>query len=79
VRPPNSQWVHVTITDGCSDSYSDSVYINVFPKIETDAITSDTQCYGTVGFAELQPRLTDPYSVRWFTTPPRFTTLEYRT
>jgi gliding motility-associated-like protein len=73
VRPPNSQWVHVTITDGCSDSYSDSVYINVFPKIETDAITSDTQCYGTVGFAELQPRLTDPYSVRWFTTPPRFT------
>lgn len=73
VRPPNTQWVDITISDGCSDPYSDSVYIHVFPKIEVDAITSDTQCYGTVGFAELTPRLTDPYSITWFTTPPRFT------
>lgn len=72
-RPPNSQWVHVQISDGCSDPYSDSVFVHVFPKIEVDAITSDTQCYGTVGFAEVTPRLTDPYSITWFTTPRRNT------
>jgi gliding motility-associated-like protein len=73
IRPPNTQWVHVTISDGCSEPYSDSLFIHVFPKIEVDAITSDTQCYGTVGFAELTPRLTDPYALTWYTTPPRFT------
>ena len=73
VRPPASQWVTVDIDDGCSDTYRDSVYINVFPKIEVDAITSDTQCYGTIGFAEVTPRLVDPYSLTWFTSPNRNT------
>jgi len=72
-RPPNSQWVVGTISDGCSDIYKDSIYIHIFPKIEVDAVTSDTQCYGTVGFVDLTPRLTDPYSLEWYTTPPRFT------
>lgn len=72
-RPSASQWVYVTVSDGCSDEYRDSVFIHIFPKIETDAITSDTQCFGTVGFAELIPRLTNPYSVTWFTNPEQYT------
>lgn len=72
-RPPVSSWMHVTVSDGCSNEWMDSVHIHVFPKIEVDAVTSDTQCYGTLGFAELTPRLTDPYSLVWYTNPERTT------
>ncbi|MBO6518290.1 MAG: gliding motility-associated C-terminal domain-containing protein, partial [Bacteroidia bacterium] len=72
-RPSSSRWVVATIGDGCSDAYKDSVYLHIFPKINVDVLTSDTQCYGTVGFAEVTPRLTDPYSMEWFTDPSRFT------
>lgn len=72
-RPATSQWVVGTVSDGCSNVYQDSVYIHVFPKINATAVTSDTQCYGTVGFVEVTPLLTDPYSLTWQTDPVRTT------
>jgi gliding motility-associated-like protein len=72
-RPASSSYVYVTIDDGCSDVYRDSVYLHIFPKIEVNTLASDTQCYGTVGFAEVNPILTDPYSITWFTNPEQYT------
>lgn len=72
-QPAASRWVHMTYSDGCSDDYRDSVFINVFPKIEVNALSSDIQCYGTTGWAEVTPRFADPYEVTWFTTPLRYT------
>ncbi len=70
-RPNNSGWIYGRVSDGCSDEYFDSVYVHVFPKIEVDVLASDTQCLGTVGWAEVNPRLTDPYSLTWNTSPPK--------
>ncbi|MCB9261995.1 MAG: gliding motility-associated C-terminal domain-containing protein [Flavobacteriales bacterium] len=72
-RPTSSGWVSVTISDGCSDNVRDSVFIYVFPKIEVTAATSDTQCFGTVGWVEVNPILSDPYKLTWHTAPPQNT------
>jgi gliding motility-associated-like protein len=68
-KPVSSSWTIGTFSDGCSDTYKDSIYINVFPKVEVLSTTSPIQCYGTQGFAEVNPNFADPYKITWFTSP----------
>ncbi|MBI1307298.1 MAG: T9SS type B sorting domain-containing protein [Bacteroidetes bacterium] len=72
-QPSSSAWVHAVFSDGCSDVFKDSVFINVFPKVEFTAKSSPVQCYGTTGTAEVWSKFEDPFSVTWFTTPFRYT------
>lgn len=69
--PNTSTWVVCTFSDGCSDPYTDSLFLNVFPKVEVTVASSPIQCYGTVGYAEALPRFPDPHKITWLTTPQR--------
>ncbi len=60
----------VTISDGCSDDATDSVYILVNPKVAAQIQTSPIACYGQMGFAEVIPGTSDSYQVTWRTSPP---------
>jgi gliding motility-associated-like protein len=60
----------VTISDGCSDAATDSVFILVNPKVSAQIQTSPITCYGQKGFAEVIPGTADVYQVTWRTAPP---------
>ncbi len=64
--PQESIWIVATTSDGCSDDAVDSVYLEVLPPIEYAINTSDTLCFGDIGFANAVP-LSDggPYQLIW--------------
>jgi gliding motility-associated-like protein len=65
----SSQYIQVSINDGCGPSISDSIYIEVLPPIETTVATSDTLCVGEAGFASVavSPAGGD-YQISWNNT-----------
>lgn len=64
-----SQYISVTINDGCGPSISDSLFIEVLPPIETVVTTSDTLCTGEEGFASVAiAPVGGNYTVQWNNT-----------
>jgi gliding motility-associated-like protein len=65
----SSQFIHVSVNDGCGPSIIDSIYIEVLPPIETIVATSDTLCVGEDGYASvaITPAGGD-YQISWNTT-----------
>ena len=68
--PKSSGYYYVTVTDNCSDRYTDSVHVTVHPKVVADIVTSPIKCYGLNGFAEIIPKTDDNYRITWKTAPP---------
>jgi gliding motility-associated-like protein len=59
----------VMIEDGCSDPAYDTLVVSVEPSVHADVITSDTLCYGEMGFAEITPKPMDTYTITWGSSP----------
>lgn len=55
IAPASSILISVTTSDGCSDDAIDSVFLEVLPRIEYGINTSDTLCFGDIGFANAVP------------------------
>ncbi len=64
--PETSQYYYVSIEDGCSDPFIDSVFIEVLPPIQTLVSTSDTLCFGEDGgFAAALVETAGNFSIDW--------------
>jgi gliding motility-associated-like protein len=64
--PETSQFYYVSIDDGCSDTFTDSIFIEVLPLIETLITTSDTLCFGEEGsFAAVLVETEGNFSIGW--------------
>lgn len=59
----------VMVEDGCSDPAYDTLNVVVESSVHADVVTSDTLCYGEIGFAELTPKPSDAYTIIWGTSP----------
>jgi gliding motility-associated-like protein len=71
VSPSSDQTYTVTINDGCSEPNTADVLVRVFPDVHVTVNSSPIQCYGEIGFVELQPLGPDPLDITWYTSPPR--------
>lgn len=65
VTPTENTMIVVTVNDGCSDPKIDSIYIEVFPQIDFEVITSDTLCFGDIGSAMVEFPSGGNYQVFW--------------
>lgn len=64
-----SQYISVTINDGCGPSIMDSIFIEVLQPIETVVTTSDTLCLGEEGFASVAVTpVGGDYTIQWNNT-----------
>jgi gliding motility-associated-like protein len=70
--PPSTQYYYVLISDGCSDPVLDSILIEVLPSINSVVETSDTLCYGDLGWASASVVEPGNYTINWGTNPPIF-------
>jgi gliding motility-associated-like protein len=69
VTPTSSTWYYVSVDDGCSVSYYDSVFVYVYPEFAADLIEGPEVCYGDSTWVEVStPNQTD-YEVVWQTSP----------
>ncbi len=67
VAPSSSQWFTLTISDGCSDPVTDSVFIEVLPPIAVEVLLSDTLCFGAEGgFALAEVMSEGEFEVQFF-------------
>ena len=53
IAPEVSTWVAVTVSDGCSEPATDSLYLTVLPPFDVAIDASELSCYGTPGTAAL--------------------------
>jgi gliding motility-associated-like protein len=67
--PPGTQYYYVLVSDGCSDSVLDSVLIEVLPPINSEVTTSDTLCFGELGWAAADVLDAGDYTIHWGTNP----------
>jgi gliding motility-associated-like protein len=67
--PTSSTLYTITLSDNCSETVIDSIYITVHPKVRIDHSTSPIKCYGEIGYAEVIPRSPDPHTIIWHTNP----------
>ena len=66
VAPEATQYYYVSIEDGCSDPFLDSILIEVLPPIQSIVTTSDTLCFGEEGgFASAMVENDGTYSIEW--------------
>lgn len=64
--PEESQYFYVSVEDGCSDPFVDSVYLEVLPPIEKMVTTSDTLCFGYEGgFASAEVLSEGDFDISW--------------
>ncbi|WP_306639941.1 gliding motility-associated C-terminal domain-containing protein [Sanyastnella coralliicola] len=64
--PEESQYFYVQVDDGCSDTFIDSVWIEVLPRIEPVVTTSDTLCFGyDGGFASAEMDIPEEFTITW--------------
>ncbi|MDX1685612.1 MAG: gliding motility-associated C-terminal domain-containing protein [Saprospiraceae bacterium] len=60
IRPDQSGWYYVTVEDGCSLAYRDSIFIYVYPEFTVDYETGPEVCYGdTTWLRVIPPNETD--------------------
>jgi len=69
VNPTTPTTYSVTVSDGCSDSESLSVFVSSYPEIIVSYTTNNELCYGEQGFANLTVLPVDTYSYQWNTNP----------
>lgn len=67
--PQVTQYYYVVVSDGCSDSVLDSILIEVLPPINSAVTTSDTLCFGELGWAAADVLDTGNYTIHWGTNP----------
>jgi len=65
ITPTENTMLVITVNDGCSDPKIDSIYIEVFPPIDYEVITSDTLCFGDMGSAMVEFPSGGNYQVFW--------------
>ena len=59
----------ITILDGCSDNFVDTIPVFVQPTFNVDFETSFKKCYGENGYAKVIPTPLGSYSYIWNTVP----------
>lgn len=67
--PKTTTHYRVVLTDGCSDSVKADHIIYVHPQMFSSVSTSNIQCYGQKGFANLIMQNPGNYSYQWNTNP----------
>lgn len=70
VSPPVTETYYVLVSDGCSDPALDSILIEVLPPINSEVNTSDTLCYGELGWASAEVLDAGDFTINWGTNPP---------
>lgn len=65
ITPSTSNDYILTVSDGCSDSVSDTIKVTVHPQIIPTVTTSPIQCFGEVGFAEVNIQGPNTYGYKW--------------
>jgi gliding motility-associated-like protein len=63
--PQSTTTITVTTSDGCSDPAVNSVLLTVLPPIEVVLTTSDTLCFGEIGFATASALQPGNYEYNW--------------
>lgn len=65
VSPTASETFYVITFDLCSDPVLDSVHVEVLPEMEVEVTTSDTLCFGELGFAMATVLNLSDFEVQW--------------
>ncbi|MCB9186022.1 MAG: gliding motility-associated C-terminal domain-containing protein [Flavobacteriales bacterium] len=69
--PDSTTTYIITTSDGCSDPAIDTIHVYVYQPFGAIFETSDTLCYGNVGFATVRGNPASPnYVYEWHTNPP---------
>ncbi len=69
VSPTIPTIYNISISDGCSDDYLDSIYLFVHPNFSVDFNTSSKKCFGENGYASALISPSGDYSYQWLTNP----------
>lgn len=73
VSPTSTTSYTVTVTDGCSDPWIDTITVVISPSYTVTFNMSAITCYGDPGFATAVVAPSGNYAYSWNTTPPQFT------
>lgn len=65
VFPPTTTTYQVMVTDGCSEPFSGSVLVHVYPPFPVDVLTGPPVCFEDTSFVELVPPVPGQYAVFW--------------
>lgn len=69
VVPTSSAWYVVTAGDACSDSLRDSVFVYVHPPLIYQLQQIQTNCFDSLGTAEVRFAAGLPYRIDWLSLP----------
>jgi gliding motility-associated-like protein len=72
VYPDTTTMYRIATADGCSDPAMDSITVTVQPPFSAIITTSDTLCYGELGFATVAGTPDGGYRYEWNTSPVTF-------
>jgi gliding motility-associated-like protein len=70
VRPEESTWYRVMVSDNCSDPLVDSVLIHVYQPFTIPVVQGDPVCYEDTTFAQINLIPASEYQIIWQTNPP---------
>ena len=65
INPTQSTWYYVTVEDGCSVPYRDSIYVHVYPEFSIDLERGPEVCFGEETWVKINTPNDQDYEVIW--------------